>query len=48
MASITHDTVDETYDKAADVVSECALDFIHEMIIQEVVDSTVEMKLTRT
>ena len=42
VASITHETIDETYDKAADVVSECALDFIHEMIIQEVVDSTVE------
>ena len=45
VASITHDTVDETYDKAADVVSECALDFIHEMIIQEVVDSAVEQEV---
>ena len=42
VASITHETVDETYDKAVDVISECALDFIDKLITQEVVGSVLE------
>ena len=45
VASITHDSVEETYEKAADVISACALDFIDELITQEVVDSAVEQEV---
>ena len=45
VASITRDSVEETYEKAADVISACALDFIDELITQEVVDSAVEQEV---
>ena len=45
VASITHDSVEETYEKAADIISACALDFIDELITQEVVDSAVEQEV---